>query len=236
MRIVFFGSGEFAVPTLERLHSQSETFPLVQVVTRPDRPAGRGKKLRPTPVRLRAGELGLGCIAPATTRDESVLALIASLKPDLFIVADYGEILGQALIDLAPIGIFNLHGSVLPAYRGAAPVAHALLERELETGVTLFRIERGLDSGPVVATRRLAVEPLETSGELEARLAEIAAELLGEHLPRFASGEFTEVDQAHDLATFAPKLEKADAEIDWTANARCRRRAHPRVQSISRCV
>ena len=219
MNVVFLGSGAFAVPILEQLAKTSDRYPLVRVVTRPDRPAGRGNKRRPTPVRVRAEELGLAVDAPATVNDAEYLRELASLSVNLVVVADYGELIRKAFRELPSIGIYNLHGSLLPAHRGAAPVVHALLDGDAVTGVTLFRIEAGLDSGPVVASSSTEICPLESAAELEPRLAELAAELIVETLPAFASGEFTETPQNEAEATLAPKIVKADARVDWSRSA-----------------
>jgi len=219
VRIVFFGTGPFAIPALERLHAASGVHPLLRVVTRPDRPQARGRKVSPTPVRRRASELGIACDAPETANDPVYLDSLAALAPDLFLVADYGEMLRKRIRELPAVGIFNLHGSLLPRWRGAAPVVHAILAGERETGVTLFRIERGLDSGPVVDMEKLTIGELETAGELEARLARAGADLIERNLPRFASGSLRETPQDDSQATPAPKIEKSAAQIDWTAPA-----------------
>jgi methionyl-tRNA formyltransferase len=213
--VLFLGSGPFGIPVLEALHRSAARFPLVGVVTRPDRPGRRGRRLLPTPVRERAGELGLDCRAPTTANDPGFLAELRSLEPDVFIVADYGEILRAQLLDIPRIGAFNLHASLLPGYRGAAPVAHALLAGETVTGVTLFRIELGLDSGPVVARAEVEIQPDETAGELEERLAALAARVAADNLERLAAGSFQETPQDHSQATLAPKLKKADGLIRW---------------------
>lgn len=215
MRVVLLASGPFALPVVELLRRVSSSYPLVGVVTRPDRPARRGRKLQPTPVRRRCLELGLECHAPATVNSAEFVDELRGARPDLIVTSDYGEILKEDLLSLPPIGVFNLHASLLPAYRGAAPVAHALLEGEKVTGVSLFRMERGLDTGPVVAQAPIDVEPDETAGELEARLSVVAARLLEETLPAFADGSFRETPQDHDRATLAPKLTKAGATVDW---------------------
>ena len=217
MRVIYFGSGPFGLPVLERLYQTSARHPVIRVVTRPDRPQGRGRRLAPTAVRMRAAELGLPCDAPLSANDAEYLKALQALQVDLLLVADYGEILGKPLRVLPRIGVFNLHASLLPRYRGAAPVPHALLAGEKVTGVTLFRVERGLDTGPLVDAETLAIEPLETAGELEARLARLAADLLERNLEVFAAGTFREVPQDDKLATAAPKLEKGDGLIDWDA-------------------
>ncbi len=219
MKIVFLGSGGFAVPILERLHETARSGDLVFVISRPPTRRGRGRRVQPTEVAERAEALGLKCDTPASANDTAYLDDLEKLNADLFIVADYGELLRRRIRELPRIGIFNLHGSLLPRYRGAAPVAHAILNGEIRTGVTLFRIERGLDSGPIVDTAGLEIAADETAGELEARLAVLAADLLARNLPRFADGSFTESPQDESLATVAPKLRKKDGEIDWCASA-----------------
>ncbi len=231
MRVVFFGSGPFALPALERLHECSRRAPLsaadtgpplvelVRVVTRPDRPQRRGRQLVPTPVRARAVELGLPCDAPEGANEPDFLDSLAALSPDLITVADYGEMLRKRLRELPRIGVFNLHASLLPRHRGAAPVVHAILHGEEETGVTLFRIEKRLDSGPIVDAARAGIGPLETAGELEPRLGRLAADLLERNLEAFASGSFREAPQDESLATIAPKIEKRAGAIPWNASA-----------------
>jgi methionyl-tRNA formyltransferase len=216
VKVVFFGSGTFAVPALELLHGRSPRHPLRLAVTRPDRPAGRGRKLLPTPVRLRAAELGVACEAPDSANDPGFLDRLERVGADLFIVADYGEMLRKRLREAPSIGTFNLHASLLPAYRGAAPVVHALLAGEEETGVTLFRVEKGLDTGPIVGSARTGIAPLETAGELEERLARLAAGLLDASLDAFAAETFRETPQDERLATRAPKLEKRAGAVDWS--------------------
>jgi methionyl-tRNA formyltransferase len=215
VKVVFLGSGPFALPSLEALARGPSSARILRVVSRPERPRGRGRKPAPTPVGARAAELGLPCDAPPSASAPEYLEVLRSLEPDLFIVADYGEILRRALLELPRIGPFNLHASLLPRYRGAAPVARAILDGERTSGVTLFRIERKLDSGPIVDAARLEVDPLETAGELEARLARLAAEVLEKNLPALAAGTFQEVRQDEKLVTLAEKLKKADSLIRW---------------------
>jgi len=168
------------------------------------------------PVAARALELRIPCERPETVNDPAHVESLRALAPDLFVVADYGEIIKKAVRDLPRIGTFNLHASLLPRYRGAAPVAHALLRGERTTGVALFRLVARLDAGPIVDVESTAVEPLETAGELEARLSSIAAHLLKRNLPRFQEGSFPEEPQDEALATHAPKLTKAQGSIDWS--------------------
>lgn len=221
-RIAFFGSGPFAVPLLERLArivDEEAHLELVAIVSRPGRPSGRGRKIRPQPVETRAGELGLEVRTPESINDPAELARLESLAPDLFLVADYGEFLRRPFRELARLGAFNFHGSILPRHRGAAPVARALLAGDPESGVTLFRIVQEMDAGPVVSIVRTPVQPSETAGELEARLAVLAADQLEATLPTFVDGTFTETPQDDELATKAPKLSPAEAGIPWSSTA-----------------
>ncbi len=220
--IVLASSGAFGVPTLERLaslHDSDAPYRLLEVVTRPDSRAGRGQRVTPTPVRRRAVELGLEPIAPESANDEAFLDRIAAIEPDIFIVADYGEFLGKRFRSTPRLGAFNLHSSLLPRHRGAAPVVHALLAGDRVTGVTLFRIVREMDAGPIVDTVEVPIEPDENAGEIEARLAVHAADLLERNLPRFLDGTFEERPQDDSLATRAPKLLKKQGRIDWRRDA-----------------
>lgn len=219
MKIVFLGSGPFALPTLERLASSPGGHSLVRVVTRPDRPQRRGRQLIATPVRARAVELGLPCDAPESANDPAYLAGLAALEADLFIVADYGEMLRKAFRETPRLGAFNLHGSLLPRWRGAAPVAHAILAGDTLSGVTLFRLEKGLDSGPILAAGSLEILEDETAGELEGRLALLAADLLERSLAVLSAGSFRETPQPELGVTLAPKLEKSSGDLDWSRSA-----------------
>ncbi len=215
MKVALLASGPFAIPVLDVLHQGGADFELHRVVSRPDRPAGRGRKQRPNPVKARALELGVDCRTPESVNTPEFREEMDAIGTDVFIVADYGEILREEVLSLPSLGSFNLHASLLPAYRGAAPVVHAILGGEDETGVTLFRLERGLDSGPVLACSRTPIDPAETAGELEARLSELSAALLLEQLPVIAAGNAAGEAQDESLATLAPKLKKSDGLIDW---------------------
>jgi len=218
VKVVLFGSGGFGIPTLGRLRSLHGRIDLVRLVSRPDRPRGRGREVAPTPLRARAIELGVPCDAPETANDPAYLETLAALAPDLFVVVDYGEMLRKPLRALPRIGVFNLHGSLLPRYRGAAPVARALLAGEETTGVTLFRVDRELDAGPIVDVVEARIEPIETAGELEARLSILAADLIERNLEAFRSGAFRETRQDDSLVTYAPRLEKSEGLIEWDAD------------------
>ncbi len=208
MRLVFFGSSEFALPTLSSLADS-----IILVVTQPDKPKGRGRELCPTPVKELALSLGLPVETPLKARDADFVERIASLRPDALLVSAYGQILPEALLASAVRGGINLHGSLLPKYRGAAPIAHAILNGEKETGVTLMQMDKGMDSGDIIAMVRTEIGPDETCGELEARLAEMSAGLAKEWMPRIVEGNYPRIPQDHSQATFAPKVHREDARL-----------------------
>lgn len=216
MRIVFMGTPQFAVPSLRSL---AATFHVVGVVTRPDRPTGRGRSIHAPPVREAAEDLGLACIQPArVSRPESLKAL-HGWDPEVIVVAAFGEILSREVLDLPPLGCLNVHASLLPRWRGASPIQSAILHGDSETGVTLMRMEQGLDTGPVVAQTRTPVGRAETAGELEARLAQLGAELLLKVLPLYASGEVIPQPQPDTGVTSAPRLRKDSGRLDFVLPA-----------------
>lgn len=212
-RTVFFGSGEFAVPILDALAAWPGVI-LVGVITTPPRPAGRDAALRPTPVAGRAAALGLPVLEPDRLRDPDAQASIAALAPDLAVLADYGRIVPQALLDLPPHGALNLHPSLLPRHRGATPVPAAIAEGDAETGVSLMRMDAGIDTGPIVAQVRVPLAGDETAPELEARLARIAGELLIASLPGWLDGSSPAIAQPVEGATLTRPLRRADAHLD----------------------
>ncbi len=215
-RIVFMGSPEFALPTLQVL---IERYDVVGVYTQPDRPAGRGQSLTPPPVKRFAQARGLPIFQPRTLRDPTVQAQLAGLKPDAILVAAYGLLLPKSVLDLPPHGCLNVHASLLPKYRGAAPIPAAILNGESETGITLMRLDEGLDTGPTLAQARLPIAPDDTTGSLTTRLAELGARLVAETLPRWLAGEITPQLQDENQATFAPRLNKPDGRLDWSRPA-----------------
>ena len=216
MRIVFMGSPEFAVPTLAML---TESYQVVGVFTQPDKPAGRGQRLTAPAVKEWAQEHGLLVLQPRTLRDAAVQAQLAELKPDVVVVAAYGLLLPKPVLDLPPHGCINVHASLLPKYRGAAPISAAILDGESETGVTLMLMEEGMDTGPMLAQASMPIHPDDTMNPLKARLAQLGAQLLAGTLPRWMAGEITPRPQDHSRATLAPKLGKTDGRLDWSKPA-----------------
>jgi methionyl-tRNA formyltransferase len=212
LRVVFFGSPDFAVPSLAALAERHE---VVAVVTQPDRPAGRGAKLQAPAVKELAIARGLPVLQPLKLRDGVVAADLAARKPDVFVVVAYGRILPPDLLAVPRLGPWNVHGSLLPKYRGAAPIQWAVMRGEEETGVSLMRMEEGLDTGPVAATRSERIRPDDTAGSLAARLASLGAQLLVEMLPRIGEGSVALHAQDHAAATLAPPLAKADGQLDF---------------------
>ena len=216
-RIVFAGTPDFALASLMALVEGGRTP--VAVLTQPDRPAGRGKKLTASPVKRYAEEHGIPVRQPATLRDEQAQEELAAFEPDLLIVAAYGLILPQAVLDIPRFGCLNVHASALPRWRGAAPIQAAILAGDAKTGVSLMAMTAGLDCGPVFHIEELDIGPRETAGELHDRLAALGGEMLVAHLDAILSGELEAVPQDDARATYAPKIDKQDARIDWSLTA-----------------
>jgi methionyl-tRNA formyltransferase len=212
-RLVFAGSSDFAVPSLEALAEGG--WELAAVLTQPDRPAGRRRRLTPTPVAARARELGIPVQAPATLRAPAAVEALGSLRPEVLVVVDYGLILPPAVLALPPAGCINGHASLLPRWRGAAPIQHAILAGDTATGVSIMLMDKGLDTGPVYKMQSLPIGESETGGELRARLAQLCASLLRETLPAIVAGEMAAEPQDESRATYAGKLDPAMAELDW---------------------
>jgi len=213
MRIVFFGTPEAAVPSLEAFVADPDTE-VVAVVTNPDRPSGRGYKLTPPPVKVAAEAHGLPVWQPEKARE--ILEHLIALRVDACAVVAYGALLPQDVLDAGGKGFVNLHFSVLPAWRGAAPVQHAVLSGERETGVTCFVLDQGMDTGDVLLVERSPIGPDETSGELMARLAELGAPVLVTAVHGLVDGSITPTAQDHAQATLASKIANEDAALDWT--------------------
>lgn len=214
MAIVFLGTPAFAVPSLRRL--VAEGFEIAAVYTQPDRPAGRGRHPAPPPVKTAALELGLDVRQPESLRDPAVLAELAALRPEAGVGAAYGQILRQEVLDIPARGVLNIHPSLLPRHRGASPIPAAILAGDAETGVTIILMDAGMDSGPVLAQRRVPIQDSDTTGILMSGLADVAAGLLAETLPRWLRGEIQPQPQDDSQATKAPLLKKEHGAIDWS--------------------
>jgi methionyl-tRNA formyltransferase len=217
VRAVFMGNDAWSVPTLERL-ARSNVVDVVLVVTNPPRPAGRGSELTPTLVAEAARELSLPLEESETTRDERFTAHLRTLAPDVAVVVAYGELLATDVLHAPRLGSVNLHFSLLPRWRGASPVQHAIMEGDGVTGVTVIQMDEGMDTGPVLARREEAIRSDDDAGSLGARLAIIGADAVGEVLLRLASAEATPTPQA-GTPTWAPKLGPEDRRVDWTRPA-----------------
>ena len=216
-RAVFFGSPAFAVPCLRAVAAETD---LVAVVSQPDRPAGRGQAPAAPAVKRDAEALGVPILQPEKIRTPETHAALAALDADLFVVVAYGRILPQALLDLPRLGPFNVHASLLPKLRGAAPIQWAIINGERETGVSIMRMEAGLDTGPVAAVRALEIADDDTTGTLSVKLAGLGAQLLAETLPKLARGGITLQPQDDGAATLAPILAKADGILKFEQPAR----------------
>ncbi len=216
-RLIFAGTPDFALASLEAL-VESGRIP-VAVLTQPDRPAGRGKKLRASPVKEYALAREIPVLQPQTLRDDAIVAELAALEPDLMIVAAYGLILPESVLDIPTHGCLNVHASVLPRWRGAAPIQAAILAGDEATGISLMQMEAGLDSGPVFHIEMLDIGEDETAGELHDRLAALGGATLVDKLDDIMGGGIEAQDQDDSLVTLAPKIEKRDAEVDWRVSA-----------------
>jgi methionyl-tRNA formyltransferase len=215
-RIVFMGSPEFALPALRRLAAE---YPISGVVTQPDRPAGRGRQPKAPPVKLLAERLQLPVIQPERLKTPDAMAQLQAWQPELIVVAAFGQILRPAVLDLPPLGCINIHGSLLPRWRGAAPVQAAILNGDMTTGVTIMRMDTGVDTGPLLSQRSLPILPDDTAGSLGQRMAELGADLLLETLPAYLDGCCIPQAQDDSRATYAPMIKKEDGELDFSQPA-----------------
>lgn len=215
-RVVFMGSPDFALPTLNAL---IEHFDVAGVVTQPDRPAGRGRKLTPPPVKVLAEEKGIKIIQPKRLSEADAMQQLQAWQPDFIVVAAFGQILKPEVLNLPQYGCINVHASLLPRWRGAAPIHAAIRAGDAETGITIMQMDEGLDTGPMLARRSLPIMNEDTTGSLSPRLAELGAELLIETLPSYLSDEITPQAQDDDLSTYAPMLKKAEGELDFRQDA-----------------
>lgn len=217
MRVVFMGSPDFALPTLGAL---IEHHDVVGVCTQPDRPAGRGRKPTAPPVKQLAAKHDLPLTQPERLKSDNALTTLRGWEPDVIVVAAYGQILPPDVLDLPPLGCVNVHASLLPRWRGAAPVQAAILHGDQATGITIMKMDPGLDTGPILAQESTPIKPNETGGELAQRLAQHGADLLIRTLPEYAAGEIEPQPQDDNLATKAPLLRKRDGLLDFQTPAR----------------
>lgn len=216
-RLVFMGSPQFAVPSLEAL---AREYDIAAVFTQPDKPAGRGKVLTAVPVKTWADAHHLPVYQPRSFRKEpEAVAALRALNPDLIVVAAYGLILPQSVLDIPARGCVNVHGSLLPRHRGAAPIASAILAGDDVTGITIMLMDAGMDTGPMLATASEPIRSDDTTASLSERLSQLGARLLIETLPKYLNGDLAPQPQPEDGVTYSPKINKADARLDWTLPA-----------------
>ena len=215
-RIVFMGSPEFALPALQALN---DNFTVVGVVTQPDRASGRGRALKPPAIKNLSQELGVPHIQPKRLNESDAMQQLQAWQPGVIVVAAYGQILKPAVLDLPPHGCVNVHASLLPRWRGASPIQAAILHGDSETGITIMRMDPGMDTGPILSQRALPIQPDDTAGALSPRLSELGGELLIETLSAYLAGEITPQPQDSALATKAPLLKKSDGLLDFNRPA-----------------
>ncbi len=218
MRIVFMGTPDFAVPSLRSLHARGHELALV--VTQPDRGAGRGRRVSPPPVKVAAAELGLPVEQYETVNTDEFAERLRAVAPDLLVVVAFGQILSEEILDAPSKGAINVHASVLPAYRGVAPINWAIVRGEAETGVTTMYMAKKVDAGEIILTRRTRIGERETAGELSSRLSELGAGLLVETVDLIGRGEVPRAVQGAPTTKYARKLKKKDGEIDWAKSSR----------------
>ena len=217
MRVVFLGTPEFAVPSLKALVAAGHS--VAAVFTQPDRPKGRGNQLTQSPVKAAASGLNITVHQPERIRRAEHIELLRTFETDLMVVVGYGQIIPQAIIDMPRHGILNVHASLLPKYRGAAPIQWAIANGEIETGVTIMQIDAGLDTGDMLLKSAMRIHPEETAAQLSVRLAPLGADLLVEAISKIADGTITREKQNSEEATLAPILKKEDGRIDWSRPA-----------------
>lgn len=213
MRIVFMGTPEFAVPSLEALLTKHE---VVLVVTQPDKPKGRGKKLMPTPVKACALAHGIPVVQPEKVREEAFVEELRSYAPDLIAVTAFGQILTEPILQMPKYGCINVHGSLLPKYRGAAPMQWSIIDGEKVTGITTMYMAKGLDSGDMLLKKEVEILPEDTFQELHDKMAKAGADLLLDTLDALEAGTLTREEQDHEQATYAPMITKETGHIDWS--------------------
>jgi len=217
MRIVFIGTGEIGVPALRAL--QKSGHELVGVVTQPDKPVGREQKITAPPIKAALSDDKVPILQPAKIKNPDAIAQIRALAPDVIVVMAYGQILPRALLEIPKLACLNLHASILPRWRGAAPIQAAIAAGDRETGITVMYVDEGLDTGDILLTRKIDISPTDTGGSLHDRLAEVAPDALLEALTMLAGGKAPRVPQNKEHATYAPKLEREAGRIDWSQPA-----------------
>lgn len=227
LRIVYFGTPEFAVPGLQALIASPHT--VAALVSQPDRPRGRGNRVTPTPTKQVAELAGIPVLQPTRLKDGLFHQALRSLSSDLGVVAAYGRIIPDAVLEIPRLGMINIHASLLPKYRGAAPIHRAVMHGDTETGVTIMRVVTELDAGPMFASRSVPIGPDQTTPEVEQTLAQLGAGLALAVVEALSSGTATEVPQNHAQATYAPKIERHEGAIDWTLPAQ---RIHDLVRGL----
>lgn len=215
-RVVFMGTPDFSVPSLKAL---IETQEVVGVVTQPDRPAGRGRQLRPSPVKVVAEAAGIPVYQPKSLRKKIAAEPLREWAPDVIVVTAFGQILRSHVLDLPPHGCLNIHASLLPRWRGASPIQHAIMAGDAETGICLMRMDVGLDTGPVFTCRTTPIQADDTAATLHDRLAEIGADLTREYLDDILAGNLSAQAQDDELSTYAPMISKENGRLDWTKSA-----------------
>lgn len=218
MRVIFWGTPEFALPSLRAIARSGHE--IAAVITRPDRPRGRGRKRASSPVRRLAEERRYRVLTPERPRDPSFVETVRAIAPDISTVVAYGHFLPRPLLDAPRLGSLNVHASLLPALRGAAPINWAIARGHTVTGVTVMRMVEAMDAGPVLARETVPIGDTDTAALVGRRLAELGSRVLAETLARLQQGPVAEVEQDHAAATFAPKVDRARARIDWTRDAR----------------
>lgn len=216
--IIFMGTPDFAVPSLDLLFK--EGYDVALVVTQPDRPKGRGRNLVPPPVKVKALELNLEVLQPSTLKNEKFTDQIKSIQPDFFVVIAFGHILSEKILQLPKLGAINIHASLLPKYRGAAPIQWAIINGDSQTGVTTMFMDKGMDTGNVLLTKKEQISPEDTAATLHDRLAISGADLLVKTLKDFAAHNLIPIPQDHSKATYAPLLKKQDGHINWQRPAK----------------
>lgn len=217
VRILFMGTPEFAVESLNRVVREGRD--VIGVITQPDRPRGRGKKVMSPAVKVRAEELGIKVYQPSKIKDKEVIDNIKRMKPDIILVVAYGQILPEEILNLPPLGCINVHASLLPKYRGAAPINWVIIKGEKYTGITTMYMNEGLDTGDMIYQEKIEIVEQDTAGEIHDRLAVLGADVLAKTLKAVEKGEAPRIPQDHSKASYAPQLDRNTGKVDWSMNA-----------------